>query len=105
MDSVVDPPDLAAYEDEALRPPWGQLGRSATLGVVSLFAKFVLRVLNSTTVDGMDAFQEHVMQRPQGQGLVTVSNHTRRVLPRQAAGGSLRSAAQAPPSPACAASP
>ena len=63
--------------DALLAPPWGELGRSSTLGVVSLFSKFVLRVLNTFSIDGAEEFRRHVMERPEGVGLITVCNHTR----------------------------
>ena len=60
-----------------MQPPWGPLGRSLTLGLVSGFAKLVLNVLNTTTVHNHDAFVSIVTERPEGQGLLTVCNHTR----------------------------
>jgi hypothetical protein len=75
MDSLLEPEDT--LRERYLRAPWGQLGRTATLGAVSLVSKFVLNVLNTTTVDNLEAFRWHVEQRPQGVGLITVSNHTR----------------------------
>lgn len=75
MDGLVDVED--AFSQQALSAPWGELGRSATLGLVSLFSKLVVTVLNSFSVDGLDAFHRHVMSRQPGVGLITVCNHTR----------------------------
>lgn len=74
MDSLVD--ELATG-DALLAPPWGEMGRSTTLGVVSLFSKCVLRVLNTFSIEGAEEFHRHVMERPEGVGLITVCNHTR----------------------------
>lgn len=74
MDGLVDVED--AFSQQALSAPWGELGRSATLGLVSLFSKLVVTVLNSFSVDGLDAFHRHVMSRQPGVGLITVCNHT-----------------------------
>jgi hypothetical protein len=57
--------------------PWGELGRSATLTGVALFSKFVLNVLNRTTIVNEEEFLRQITQRPEGVGLITVSNHTR----------------------------
>lgn len=75
MDSLLEPEDR--LREEYLRAPWGELGRSATLGAVSLVCKFLLNVLNSTRVEGLDTFLDHVQRRADGQGLITVCNHTR----------------------------
>ena len=75
MDSLLEPED--ALREQYLRAPWGDIGRSATLGIVSLFSKFVLRVLNTTDVDNLDQFHKEVLHRPEGVGLITVCNHTR----------------------------
>ena len=75
MDGLVDVEDH--FEQQALQAPWGEVGRSATLGVVSLFSKLVLSVLNSFSVEGVDTFLQHTTAREEGRGLITVCNHTR----------------------------
>lgn len=81
MDSIVE------LEHELTRPPWGAAGRALTLGLVSGFAKVMLTMVNSMTVENKDTLLKHVMERPPGVGLVTVSNHTRWVGMRPAAWG------------------
>ena len=74
MDSLEDKPDI----DRSLTdPPWGELGRSATLGVVSLISKFILNVMNDFHLEGGEVFLRHILHREPGVGLITVSNHTR----------------------------
>jgi len=75
MDSLVEPEETLGQE--YLRAPWGELGRSATLGVVALVGKFVLIMMNSTSVENIDRFKKEVLEREEGIGLITVSNHTR----------------------------
>lgn len=75
MDSLLEPEDR--LRQQYLSAPWGELGRSATLGLVSLFSKFLLQVLNNTRVHGLDRFRAEVLEREEGVGLITVSNHTR----------------------------
>lgn len=75
MDSLIEPEEELAKQ--YLTPPWGDLGRSATLGIVSLVSKLVLQVLNTSVSDGLDKFRDAVLDRPKGIGLITVSNHTR----------------------------
>ena len=58
-------------------PPWGTFGRDATLGVVSLGSKFLLQWLNTYTTTNVSVLQDAVNERPAGQGLLTVCNHTR----------------------------
>lgn len=58
-------------------PPWGEWGRSATLGAVTGLAKMLLNVMNTTTVVNHDIWLRSVMERPAGVGLITISNHTR----------------------------
>jgi monolysocardiolipin acyltransferase len=74
MDSLLEPEDQ--LREKYLSAPWGDLGRSATLGIVSLFSKFLLRVLNTTNVNNLPTFHDHVLNRPENVGLITVSNHT-----------------------------
>jgi len=74
MDSLIEPEEQLSQK--AIEAPWGEYGRSATLGVVSLFSKAVLLLLNSTTITGADIFEHHTVHRPPGTGLITVSNHT-----------------------------
>ena len=85
MDSLLEPED-ALFAQRALAAPWGQVGRSWTLGLVSLLSKLWLTVLNDFRVEeGLDAFYQHTMAREEGRGLITVCNHTRRG--RRGAGG------------------
>lgn len=58
-------------------PPWGTFGRDVTLGVVSLGSKFLLQWLNTYTTTNVSVLQDAVNERPVGQGLLTVCNHTR----------------------------
>jgi monolysocardiolipin acyltransferase len=74
MDSLLEPEDQ--LREKYLSPPWGDHGRSFTLGTVSLFSKFLLHVLNTTNVDNLPKFHDHVLNRPENIGLITVSNHT-----------------------------
>ena len=76
MDSVVDP------EDPITRPPWGEYGRVCTLGLVSLVSKFVFNVWNTTQINNQAELLKHVQHRSAGQGLITVSNHTRQAQRR-----------------------
>lgn len=62
-------------------PPWGTAGRNLTLGVVSGGGKFVLQVLNTLHVNGLDRLQQHVLQRENGRPLFTVCNHNRSTRP------------------------
>jgi len=78
MDSLIEPEEELAKK--YLKAPWGELGRSATLGIVSLVSKFVLQVMNTFVSDGLDKFRAAVIDRPEGVGLITVSNHTRSVI-------------------------
>ena len=71
MDSLLEP------EEPIISPPWGEFGRVLTLAAVSLTGKFVLNVWNTTKVNNQAVFLEQLQQRPQGLGLITVSNHTR----------------------------
>lgn len=75
MDSLLEPEDQLFRQ--YLTSPWGEYGRSATLGIVSLASKVVLNVFNSTKViDDSDTFLGIVYHRTKHQGLITVSNHT-----------------------------
>lgn len=78
MDSLIEPEEELAKK--YLKAPWGELGRSATLGIVSLVSKFVLQVMNTFVSDGLNEFRATVLDRPEGVGLITVSNHTRSVI-------------------------
>ena len=71
MDALDDP------DESILRPPWGQLGRAATLAAVSALGKLFLQVLNGTDVRNGDALMKAVYAREPRTGLITVSNHTR----------------------------
>lgn len=79
MDSLIEPDDLSSQE-ELLRAPWGELGRSLTLGVVAGLSKLVLNVFNTLTTENEERFLEHVLHRDPDVGLITVSNHTRFVV-------------------------
>ncbi|KAG0173430.1 hypothetical protein DFQ28_010948 [Apophysomyces sp. BC1034] len=50
------------------------MGRTAVMGGVGLFAKFFLRYLADTEVYGLDGFVE-VVEHDRDRGLITVSNH------------------------------
>lgn len=78
MDSLLEPED-ALFAQRALAAPWGDLGRSWTLGVVSLFSKLVLTVLNDFAVAPAELaeFRRHAAERAPQRGLITVCNHTR----------------------------
>lgn len=65
------------FSQQALAAPWGELGRSWTLGLVSLASKAVLTLLNDFSVEGLDTFLQHATTREPGVGLITVCNHTR----------------------------
>lgn len=71
MDSLLD------YDKDFLRPPWGPYGRDLTLGMVSAASKFLMQILNKTRVINLETYVDWVENRPQGVGLLTVSNHTR----------------------------
>jgi hypothetical protein len=70
MDSTVD------VNDGILESPTGELGRVITLSAVSLACRFCMHVMNRTTVRNSAALG-YILQREEGQALVTVSNHTR----------------------------
>jgi hypothetical protein len=72
-----DEMDSTETDEEFIAPPWGNLGRSATLGLVSGVSKFVLHVLNTTIFHNAEAWEAAVMRRSPGVGLLTVCNHTR----------------------------
>ena len=74
MDGLVEDCRL---DDSIMGPPWGELGRAFTLGVVAGFSKLILNGLNTTVVRNHDVYLQAVQQRPPGTGLITVSNHTR----------------------------
>ena len=71
MDSLVDP------EEDVRRPPWGELGRAFTIGLVASLGKLVIQGLNRFEVENKPRFLDAVAHRPPGSGLVTVCNHTR----------------------------
>jgi len=73
MDGVIEYDELAK---EHLDSPWGEWGRTATLSLVALASKFVVNVMNKSKFDNKEALLEAVMERPEGVGLITVSNHT-----------------------------
>lgn len=74
MDSLVD------VNDGILDSPTGELGRVITLSVVSLACRFCMHVMNRTTVRGKNDALKYILEREEGQSLVTVANHTRCVL-------------------------
>jgi len=57
-------------------PPWGQAGRAATLGLVAGIAKLFLTVGNKFEVDNHKVWLDAIYNRPKGQGLITIANHT-----------------------------
>lgn len=69
-------------DSQAVRAPWGEVGRVATLAVIAAASKFWLNVLNTTTIVGLERFQRAALDRAPGQGLLTVSNHTRCASPQ-----------------------
>ena len=71
MDALEEP------DESITRPPWGQLGRALTLGVISATGKLFLNVLNTTRMHNLGALHRAVDERPPGVGLITVSNHPR----------------------------
>lgn len=79
MDSLLEP-EQSLSQHQVLDAPWGEIGRSVTLGLVAGISKLVLGVLNRVEVDGADTFLQHVLEREPGRGLITVSNHTRCVV-------------------------
>jgi monolysocardiolipin acyltransferase len=64
-------------QEQVLAPPWGALGRSVTLGVVSTFARLVLTGLNKTDIINQEALIGAIENRKNGAGVLTVCNHTR----------------------------
>jgi monolysocardiolipin acyltransferase len=76
MDSLLSVEDTL-FSQQALKAPWGELGRSLTLGVVALWSKAVLTLLNRFSVEGRDTLLQYVERREEGRGLITVCNHTR----------------------------
>jgi hypothetical protein len=74
MDTAVD---IDIRDGVSIDSPWGDLGRDLALCLVSLGSKFLLTVLNRTSVVNGEALQQQVMHRPVGEGLLTVCNHTR----------------------------
>lgn len=73
MDTVFEPDELLR---EHLDSPWGELGRSATLAVISLVGKFVINVMNTSVFENKDRLLDAVMARQSGIGLITVANHS-----------------------------
>ncbi|CAG9466934.1 unnamed protein product [Pedinophyceae sp. YPF-701] len=63
-------------DGSVVEPPWGPLGRSFTLGIVSLAARLTLRVANSWHITNDEELRRAAEAREPGRGLVTVSNHT-----------------------------
>ncbi|GLC35250.1 hypothetical protein PLESTB_000585300 [Pleodorina starrii] len=63
-------------QDEVLAPPWGGLGRSITLGLVSSFARLILTVLNKTEIINQERLISTVENRESGAGVLTICNHT-----------------------------
>lgn len=72
--------DLADVSD-ILDSPTTQFGRVVVLTTVSLVCKLTLNFMNRTTIHNAPAVR-HMESREDGRGLITVSNHTRCVLPR-----------------------
>jgi hypothetical protein len=101
MDSLLE------HDADILRPPWGWLGRDATLGLVSSGAKVLLRLLNTLRVDpdGLARYRRLTMDREPGVGLLTYCNHTRSgrgggAAPRQCSAGAPAAGPPRPPAPA-----
>lgn len=69
MDSIVE------LDNQITAPPWGEIGRSFTLGIVAGFSKLMLNVLNRTIVHNHSTFLDAVRHRQQGVGLITFTNH------------------------------
>ena len=69
--------DVERSQGVAVSPPWGDFGRNATLGVVSLGSKLLLQWLNTYTTTNLSTLQNAINHRPHGRGLLTVCNHTR----------------------------
>jgi monolysocardiolipin acyltransferase len=80
--SASDPPIPSRPETDALlAPPWGPLGRSATLATIATACKIGLTGLATFSIappDGVGAARlaAAVAGRPPGIGLLTVMNHT-----------------------------
>ena len=55
--------------------PWGPYGRSATLGIVSIAGKCIMHVMNRSHVENEGGLMTSVLEREEGLGLITVSNH------------------------------
>mmetsp|Transcript_23392 Transcript_23392/g.64909 ORF Transcript_23392/g.64909 Transcript_23392/m.64909 type:complete len:282 (-) Transcript_23392:199-1044(-) len=70
--------DIAGLKphEEITSPPWGEIGRSFTLGVVSLFSKTLLNVANATEIHNEERIKQYITERDRGSGLLTVCNHT-----------------------------
>jgi hypothetical protein len=79
MDALHDSLHGSVLDRDVLSPPWSALGRDLTLGLVSGLGKLLLRGLNTLHVepDGLQRFRDLTMQREEGIGLLTYSNHTR----------------------------
>ena len=56
-------------------PPWGPLGRDFVLGTVSGFGKIWLQIFNTFNVENHETLLRCTLERHQGDGLITVSNH------------------------------
>lgn len=69
-----DDQDVGTFKDYT-DAPWGAYGRSATLGIVSIFGKLVMHVMNRSHVDNQDGLMDAVLRREKDLGLITVSNH------------------------------
>ena len=68
---------LLRPDDQITSPPWGEMGRSFTLAVVSLFSKAVLCGANTTEVHNREKMNKYIIERDREVGLLTVCNHTR----------------------------
>mmetsp|Transcript_10494 Transcript_10494/g.21848 ORF Transcript_10494/g.21848 Transcript_10494/m.21848 type:complete len:276 (+) Transcript_10494:120-947(+) len=70
---------VATKEDDAelSAPPFGIQGtRDFCMGLVALGSKFLFNVLNRTEIVHHERYLEAALSRPEGQGLITVANHT-----------------------------
>ncbi|GFR45151.1 hypothetical protein Agub_g6534 [Astrephomene gubernaculifera] len=76
MPSTEEASTSGTAAQEVLAPPWGPLGRSFTLGVVSTCARLILNVLNTTEIINHDRLIRAVQDKRKDAGLITVCNHT-----------------------------
>lgn len=68
---------ITPEQEELVRPPWGAYGRTAVFVAVAGFSKLMVGMCNSLEVRNGEQWDEVVLRREPGRGLITVSNHTR----------------------------